>query len=529
MDKWVLMGIGASIAVVQVALFEVVRRRQRLVLDELFEATKNNRPAISSRAIEQALATIWQRTCLRRISIMAPMVGVVLTAAGFLSLQDRIPFDVRQGGEAARNSFVGTLGPLYSGVLIGAMSALVNQILVLILDVKAQALQSRLWNRTANDLGELPAASTSRTTIQASEEARLRVVQEMKDSLIEAMTRITSPVNQTASRLLDAGKGLAESQSRLQESVTRFVTSTGEASFRLQETARSFQVGQEQLRGRFEEILQGLQEVPDEFLKLATVWTSSLQSLVQESQLVTAQGSDTNSPSSSERHAVMASLASSITTLSEQRTPTGDSLVGITDADGSISLEEVWATQKFNRPPGLTRRDLDEHPQTEPSKPELTGSANSILPAFRLDHQRIHAIQSETEQVNEFLREAMREPETQRAEAEPITVSPQVVRPRVPVSTVPVADASPQINLQEFDGDAGDCFRELTSDLREFVRAATSHRVWTRPDLDQLSRQHRVMLGSAIERVNEWSLNRFNDAFFVEDKESCVVQVDLLQ
>jgi hypothetical protein len=37
------------------------------------------------------------------------------------------------------------------------------------------------------------------------------------------------------------------------------------------------------------------------------------------------------------------------------------------------------------------------------------------------------------------------------------------------------------------------------------------------------------MLGSAIERVNEWSLNRFNDALFVEDKESFLVQVDLFQ
>ncbi|MFM7987359.1 MAG: hypothetical protein ACKPKO_49405, partial [Candidatus Fonsibacter sp.] len=76
MDTWALIGIGVTMAVVQVALFEVVRRRQKLVLDELFQATKNDRPSISRSAVEAALATIWQRTCLRRISIMAPMVGV---------------------------------------------------------------------------------------------------------------------------------------------------------------------------------------------------------------------------------------------------------------------------------------------------------------------------------------------------------------------------------------------------------------------------------------------------------------------
>lgn len=528
MDTWALIGIGATMAVVQVALFEVVRRRQKLVLAELFQATKNDRPSISRSAVEAALATIWQRTCLRRISIMAPMVGVVLTAAGFLSLQHWIPSEVRPGQEAVRSPIVGTLGPLYAGVLIGALSALVNQILVLILDVKAQGLQSLLWKRAAGDSGELPAASKSRTTTQASEEATLRVMQEMKDSLIEAMTRITAPVNQTANHLLDAGKGLAESQSRLQESVARFVTSTGEASFRLQETARSFQAGQEQLRGRFEEVLQSLQEVPDEFLKVATVWTSSLQSHVQESQVVTAQGSDANSSPSSERHAVMASLASSITRLSEQHTPTGDSLVGITDADGSISLEEVWAPHKSNRPPGLTSRDLDEHPRTETSKPELTTSANSIVPGFRLDHKRIHAIQSETEQVTEFLRAAMRDPETERTEPQLSFDSPQVSLPRVPFPTISMAEVSPQVNFPESDGDAADCFHELPRELRDFLRAASAHRAWTRSDLDQLSRQHRVMLGSAIERINEWSLNHLGDTLFLEQNESFLVQIDLL-
>ncbi len=461
--------------------------------------------------------------------MMAPMLGVVLTAAGFMTLQDQTSFEVRTALEASRSSFVGTLGPLYSGVLIGALSALLNQILVLILDVKAQALQSRLWKRMADDRSELPAASTSRTTIQTSDELRLRVVHEMKDSLIEAMTRIVTPVNQTANRLLDAGRGLSESQSRLQEAVTRFVISTGEASIRLQETARSFQAGQEQLRGRFEEVLRNLQEVPDEFLKVTTAWTSSLQCLVEQSQLVNAQVSDTLSPPFSEPHAVAPSHESSGSRFSEQRTGAGDSLVEIAAADGAISLREVRAPQPANREVGQNTGDLHERPRTVPSKPELTMSANSIIPAFRLDPQRIHAIQSETEQVNEFLREAMRDPETERADAELRIGSLQVAPPRDPVSTVPVAEVSSQIKMPESGGDAFDCFRDLPSDLREFLRAATAHRAWTRLDLDQLSRQHRVMLGSAIERINEWSLNRFNDALFVEDKESFLVQVDLLR
>ncbi|HBH51091.1 MAG TPA: hypothetical protein DDY91_04275 [Planctomycetaceae bacterium] len=413
--------------------------------------------------------------------------------------------------------------------MIGALSALANQILVLILDVKAQALQSRLWKRIADGRSELPAVVTSLTTIQTSEELRMRVVQEMKDSLIDAMNRITTPVNQTANRLLDVGRGLAESQGRLQESVTRFVTATDEASLRMQEAARRFEAGQEQLRGRFEEVLQSLQEVPDELRKVTTVWNSSLQCLAEQSPSVNSHVREMLSPPSSEPHAVVPSLESSSSRLSERRTGFGDLRVQNAAAEGTSSLREVRAPQPANRAPRLTRGDLDERPRGSPSKPELTTSIDSNVPAFRLDPQRIHAIQSETEQVNEFLRAAMRDPERERADGEPIPVSPQIVRSLVPVSTVPLAEISPQIKLPESDGDATDCFRELPSDLREFLRAVLTHRAWTRFELDQLSRQHRVMLGSAIERVNEWSLTRFNDALFVEDKESFLVQVDLLQ
>ncbi|HBH51092.1 MAG TPA: hypothetical protein DDY91_04280, partial [Planctomycetaceae bacterium] len=95
MDNWVVTGIGGTLAVVQLVLFESVRRRQKIVFDKLVEAQQIDRIQITNREVEQALATIWQRTCLRRISMMAPMLGVVLTAAGFLTLRDRLPFEVR--------------------------------------------------------------------------------------------------------------------------------------------------------------------------------------------------------------------------------------------------------------------------------------------------------------------------------------------------------------------------------------------------------------------------------------------------
>jgi hypothetical protein len=37
------------------------------------------------------------------------------------------------------------------------------------------------------------------------------------------------------------------------------------------------------------------------------------------------------------------------------------------------------------------------------------------------------------------------------------------------------------------------------------------------------------MLGSAIERINEWAYDRLGDALFVEDSDSFLVQVELFK
>ena len=130
--------------------------------------------------------------------------------------------------------------------------------------------------------------------------------------------------------------------------------------------------------------------------------------------------------------------------------------------------------------------------------------------------------------MTQFLREVMRDPETEPSDLEPNNGLPQAERPRIPSSPVPTAEVVSRINPSEIEGAVADCLSDLSKELREFVRAASSKKVWNRLDLDQLSRQHRVMLGSAIERVNEWSYDRLGDALFIEDNETFLVQVDLL-
>lgn len=213
----------------------------------------------------------------------------------------------------------------------------------------------------------------------------------------------------------------------------------------------------------------------------------------------------------------------------EQRKKVGEFLVGIAAADDEISAEEIRALTQAYRALGLTRGDLDELLHAVESKSGTTTEQDSAIPVFHLDQERIRAILSETEQVTDFLREAMRDPETDDPEGEPECGNSGSNPTAVVVQRSPMTVALAQILQSEDDDATPDCFRELAGDLQPFVRTAVAQRAWTRADLDQLARQHRVMLGAAIERVNEWSYDQLGDALFVEEQDSFVIQVELLQ
>ncbi|MFN7806286.1 MAG: TerB N-terminal domain-containing protein [Planctomycetaceae bacterium] len=212
----------------------------------------------------------------------------------------------------------------------------------------------------------------------------------------------------------------------------------------------------------------------------------------------------------------------------EQRKKVGEFLVGIAAADDAISPEEIRALTQAYRALGLTRGDLDQLLRTVESKSETTTSGSASVPAFQLDQELLRAILSETEQVTEFLREAMRDPETDDADEEPESGISTGVSTAVEATSLPVAGDPPPIILSVSDAGSADGFRDLPRDLQPFARAAVNQSVWTRSDLDQLARQHLVMLGSAVERINEWSYDRLGDALLVDDNDSFVVQAELL-
>jgi hypothetical protein len=52
---------------------------------------------------------------------------------------------------------------------------------------------------------------------------------------------------------------------------------------------------------------------------------------------------------------------------------------------------------------------------------------------------------------------------------------------------------------------------------------ASSKPVWNRRELEQIARQHNVMLSGALEAINEWSLEHCGDWLFQEDGDSLTV------
>jgi tellurite resistance protein len=216
----------------------------------------------------------------------------------------------------------------------------------------------------------------------------------------------------------------------------------------------------------------------------------------------------------------------------DQRQQIGEFLVGIAAADEEISPDEVRALTTAYRQLGLARTDLDDllhavESNSQPSEPDQRSAQT-----FRLDPERISAIMAETEQVTRFLREAMRDSEADDLQSELIENAATNATPVNAITAPEPTPAQPQQptsnNLTTADSPPQGRWDNLPNDLRPFVEAAVAQTAWKRSSLDQLARTHRLLLGSAIERTNEWAYDAFGDALFVEDGDEFTVQVALL-
>lgn len=215
------------------------------------------------------------------------------------------------------------------------------------------------------------------------------------------------------------------------------------------------------------------------------------------------------------------------TLTADQRRMIGEFLVGIAAADDEISPEEVKALGKAYRALGLEASDLTGLLQ-EVSIPEAgREKPKAADETFHLDPNRINAIMSETTRVAQFLRDALME-DTDEAETDDqeIPMAKPVVTPEP--SSMPISsdgsvspDAAPHsVSDQRFRG--------LQSRLVPFLVLAVQQHRWSRSELGQHARLHNLILGSAIEEVNEWSYENLGSELLTDGDEVIEIQLELL-
>ncbi|ADG66915.1 hypothetical protein Plim_1078 [Planctopirus limnophila DSM 3776] len=201
-----------------------------------------------------------------------------------------------------------------------------------------------------------------------------------------------------------------------------------------------------------------------------------------------------------------------------QRKQVGEFLVGIAAADEVIDPAEVKALGKAYRALGLETSDLKQLLQSISIPAQAVAStAAQASETFQLDLNRINAIMTETAKVTQFLRDALREDfEVDNADVELPTHSTESVSALI----VPVATSQETLADSRFEG--------LSSRLVPFARFLIAEEQWPLKSLETEARSRGLMLGAAIEQINEWAFDRLPDALLIEDGEFIVVQRELL-
>jgi tellurite resistance protein len=197
----------------------------------------------------------------------------------------------------------------------------------------------------------------------------------------------------------------------------------------------------------------------------------------------------------------------------------GEFLVGVAAADGEIAPQEVAALGKAYRALGLEESDLERLLKTVGSASSSSASTNAS--GFQLDLDRINAIMAETAKVTEFLREALRD---DCEDAIPSRSSSELTLQEITPLLSPPASVAPSNTTSAVESR----FRGLPPRYLTFAVVAVERQNWLRTELESLAQRHGLMLGAAMEAINEWSFDTLSDALFVDSDEEIYIQLQLM-
>jgi uncharacterized tellurite resistance protein B-like protein len=205
----------------------------------------------------------------------------------------------------------------------------------------------------------------------------------------------------------------------------------------------------------------------------------------------------------------------------EQLESVGEFLIGIAASNGSIDKKEITALRSAYRALGLEVKGLDRSldqfrlrakEPLEVLRPAESGDEGEAIPprpqprpgkTFKLDQALLERLMHETRQVATLLDEAMPEEEPG---GEP-DGTPETVKP-------------PPAPEPRFDG--------LEPRHAAVLTELCSRSSWPLGDFDEIVRRHSLMPSGAMDRINEWSHDRFDDPILEEDGERLVIHMEIL-
>lgn len=204
-----------------------------------------------------------------------------------------------------------------------------------------------------------------------------------------------------------------------------------------------------------------------------------------------------------------------------QRQVIGEFLVGIAVADGTISAAEMKALKKAWSALGLPVNSLEALLQ----QPEATSVA--VNQPLQLDQSRISQIMQDTQRVAEMLKQAMSVDEEEDLPA--VTApEPPANPPVVPIQPGPAAAASEGGQVQVSQLSPSQDWSQLPARYHRFLQRMLEQPLWQRQELDRTARDEGLMLGGALEAINEWTQEYFGDWLTTEAGAEIHVQRNLL-
>lgn len=199
----------------------------------------------------------------------------------------------------------------------------------------------------------------------------------------------------------------------------------------------------------------------------------------------------------------------------EARDNVGRLAIAMAAADGRVDADEIKLLQRLYKLLGLDPDTLFSDLHALGAEDRATANlVNGPAPAapepessggLRLDPERIRRIQADTARVSNVLGSVF---------ADEVTV------PEPPPPAVMAEDTD--------DADGDDPFDGLDPQHRTLLRELCAVERWSRDDYTTLARSLDLMPDGAIETINEWAFDRFDEAV-LDDDDPITVTLSLLQ